>query len=67
MSTQNTNMKETEGFAINWKGVAKWTVVAGGVIGAAYYFGKKQGAKQEAAKHVVPVEVQPTTVETPEI
>lgn len=66
MSTQNTNMKETEGFAINWKGVAKWTVIAG-VIGAAYYVGKKQGAKAEAAKHVVAEPVTVNTVETPEI
>ena len=66
MSTQNTNMKETEGFAINWKGVAKWTVI-GGVIVGAYYLGKKQGAKAEAMKHQVSVEVQPTIQETPEI
>ena len=67
MSTQNTNMKETEGFNINWKGTLKWVAITG-VIGAAYYFGKKQGAKQEALKHVsASVQVQPTTVETPEI
>ena len=66
MSTQNTNVKE-EGFNINWKGIAKWTAIAG-VIGAAYYVGKKQGAKAEALKHVsTTVQVQPTTVETPEI
>jgi len=53
-----TNQKETEGFNINWKGIAKWTVV-GGVIVGAYYLGKKQGMKQEALKHQV--------VETPEI
>lgn len=64
MSTQNT--KETMEFNINWKGIAKWTVIGGVVVGA-YYLGKKQGAKAEALKHVVPVEVQPTTVETPEI
>lgn len=67
MSTQNTNMKETEGFAINWKGVLKYTVIAG-VVAGAYYFGKKQGAKAEAAKHqVVSEPVVTTTVETPEI
>ena len=66
MSTQNTNMENKEGFAINWKGVAKWTVVAG-VIGAAYYFGKKKGAKEEALKHQVVEPVVTTTVETPEI
>ena len=65
MSTQNT--KETMEFNINWKGIAKWTVVAG-VVGAAYYFGKKQGMKQEALKHVTTTEpVVTTTVETPEI
>ena len=54
---QNTNMEET--FRINWTGVAKWTVIAGCVAGA-YYYGKKQGIKQEASKHQVietPVEV----------
>ena len=62
-----TNQKETMEFKINWVGVAKWTVVAG-MIGGAYYLGKKAGAKQEAAKHVTAtVQVQPTTVETPEI
>lgn len=63
--TQNTENKE--GFAINWKGVAKWTVI-GGVIVGAYYLGKKQGVKQEALKHVS-AEVQPVAVpvETPEI
>ena len=66
MSTQNQNMKETEGFAINWKGVAKWTVISGVVVGA-YYLGKKHGAAKEAAKHVVPVEPVVNTVETPEI
>jgi len=66
MSTQNTNMKEAEGFNINWKGIAKWTAIAGCVAGA-YYFGKKQGMKAEAAKHVVPVEPVVNTVETPEI
>ena len=65
MSTQNT--KETMEFNINWKGIAKWTVV-GGVIVGAYYLGKKQGMKQEALKHVsTTVEVQPVAVETPEI
>ena len=66
--TQNQNMKETEGFAINWKGIAKWTVIGGVVVGA-YYFGKKQGAKQEALKHVSATEttVTPVAVETPEI
>ena len=59
--------KETEGFNINWTGVIKYTVIAG-VIGAGYYVGKKQGAKQEALKHVsATVQVQPTTVETSEI
>ena len=54
-------------FKINWMGVAKLTVVAG-MIGGAYYLGKKAGAKAEAAKHITTtVEVQPTTVETPEI
>ena len=65
MSTQNTNVKE-EGFNINWKGIAKWTVI-GGVIVGAYYVGKKQGAKQEALKHQVSVEVQPVVQETSEI
>ena len=67
MTNQKETMKETEGFNINWMGVLKWTVVGGVVVGA-YYVGKKQGAKQEALKHVsTTVEVQPTTVETPEI
>ena len=67
MSTQNTNMKETEGFNFNWKGTLKWVAITG-VIGAAYYLGKKQGAKQEALKHqVVSEPVVTTTVETPEI
>ena len=66
MSTQNTNM-EKEGFNINWMGVLKYTVITGVVVGA-YVYGKKQGAKQEALKHVsTTVQVQPTTVETPEI
>ena len=61
-----TNQENKE-FKINWMGVAKWTVVAG-LIGTAYYVGKKQGAKAEALKHVsATVQVQPTTVETPEI
>ena len=61
-----TNQENKE-FKINWVGVAKYTVIAG-LIGRAYYFGKKQGAKQEALKHVsTTVQVQPTTVETPEI
>ena len=59
--------KENKEFKINWMGVAKYTVIAG-LIGGAYYYGKKVGAKQEAAKHVTAtVQVQPTTVETPEI
>lgn len=66
MSTQNTNMKETEGFNINWKGIAKWTVISGVVVGA-YYLGKKHGAAKEATKHVVAEPVVTTTVETPEI
>lgn len=54
-------------FKINWTGVIKWTVVAG-MIGGAYYFGKKQGMKQEAMKHVTSVEpVTVNTVEIPEI
>lgn len=61
-----TNQENKE-FKINWVGVLKWTVVGGVVVGA-YYVGKKQGAKAEALKHVsTTVEVQPTTVETPEI
>ena len=60
----NTENKE---FKINWTGVIKYTVIAG-VIGAAYYVGKKQGAKQEALKHVSTTQpVVTTTVETPEI
>ena len=63
--TQNTENKE--GFKFNWKGTLKWTAIAGCVAGA-YYLGKKQGMKQEALKHVsTTVQVQPTTVETPEI
>lgn len=59
--------KETEGFNINWTGVIKYTVIAG-VIGAAYYVGKKQGAKAEAMKHqVASVQVQPVAQETSEI
>jgi hypothetical protein len=59
--------KENKEFKINWMGVAKYTVIAG-VIGAAYYVGKKQGAKQEALKHVSTTQpVVTTTVETPEI
>ena len=66
MSTQNQN-QETEGFNINWKGIAKWTAIAGCVAGA-YYFGKKQGMKQEALKHqVISEPVTVNTVETPEI
>ena len=66
MTNQNQE-KETEGFAINWKGVAKWTVI-GGVIVGAYYVGKKQGAKAEAMKHqVVSEPIAVNTVETPEI
>ena len=53
-------------FKINWVGVAKWTVVAG-MIGGAYYLGKKAGAKAEAMKHQVVEPVVTTTVETPEI
>ena len=53
-------------FKINWVGVAKYTVVAG-LIGAAYYFGKKQGMKQEAAKHQVIAEPVATVQETSEI
>ena len=65
--TQNTNMKETEGFNINWKGIAKWTVISGVVVGA-YYLGKKHGAAKEAAKQIVAeTAVTPVTVETPEI
>ena len=64
MSTQNT--KETMEFNINWKGIAKYTVIAG-LIGGAYYYGKKVGAKQEALKHQVAEPVVTTTVETPEI
>ena len=60
-----TNQENKE-FKINWVGVAKYTVIAG-VIAGAYYVGKKQGAKQEAMKHVTSVEVQPTVQETPEI
>lgn len=52
-------------FSINWMGVLKYTLIAG-VIGGAYYLGKKQGAKAEAAKHIV-AEVQPVVQETPEI
>lgn len=63
MTNQNTENKE---FNINWKGAIKWTVVAGVIVGA-YYVGKKQGMKAEAAKHVVPVEPVVNTVETPEI
>ena len=62
----NTENKENMEFNINWKGAIKWTVVAG-VIVSAYYYGKKQGAAKEAAKHVVPVEPVVNTVETPEI
>lgn len=65
MSTQNT--KETMEFNINWKGIAKWTVIGGVVVGA-YYLGKKQGMKQEALKHqVISEPVAVNTVETPEI
>ena len=64
MSTQNT--KETMEFNINWKGIAKWTVISGVVVGA-YYLGKKHGAAKEAAKHVVAEPVATTTVETSEI
>ena len=61
-----TNQENKE-FKINWTGVIKYTVIAG-VIGAAYYVGKKQGAKQEALKHVSTTQpVVTTTVETPEI
>ena len=61
-----TNQENKE-FKINWTGVIKYTVIAG-VIGAAYYVGKKQGAKQEALKHqTVSQPVVTTTVETPEI
>ena len=64
----NTNQeKETMEFKFNWKGTLKWVAITG-VIGAAYYLGKKQGAKQEALKHqVVSEPVVTTTVETPEI
>ena len=58
--------KEKE-FKINWMGVAKWTIVGGVVVGA-YYVGKKQGAKQEALKHVAVSEpVAVNAVETSEI
>lgn len=61
-----TNQENKE-FKINWVGVAKYTVIAG-VIAGAYYYGKKQGAKQEALKHVSTTQpVATTTVETPEI
>lgn len=54
-------------FSINWMGVLKYTVIAG-VIGGAYYLGKKAGAKQEALKHqIVSEPVATTTVETSEI
>lgn len=66
MTNQNQE-KETEGFAINWKGAIKWTVVGGVIIGA-YYLGKKHGAAKEAAKHIVAeTAVTPVAVETPEI
>lgn len=60
-----TNQENKE-FKINWTGVIKYTVITGVVVGA-YYYGKKQGAKQEALKHITTTEVQPVAVETPEI
>jgi len=57
---------ENKEFKINWMGVAKYTVIAG-VIGAAYYVGKKQGAKQEALKHVSVTQPVATVQETSEI
>ena len=63
--TQNTNM-EKEGFNINWMGVLKYTVIAG-VVAGAYYVGKKQGAKQEALKHISTEPVNTVVQETSEI
>ena len=62
----NQKQMETEEFRINWAGVAKWTIVAG-LIGGAYYYGKKQGIKQEASKHQVAIEPISATEEITEI